>query len=120
MVLKHFLCSAVMGMLLARQETAVKRFYQKKLKQIGQAKAQVAAARKLSAVVCWVLTHRETYREQDEELTERKMARLDRAAESPPTEVTPEDLERIGTNLSEKAEILERLIRESDTSRPGD
>jgi transposase len=120
MVLKHFLCSAVMGMLLARQETAVKRFYQKKLKQIGQSKAQVAAARKLSAVVWWVLTHREAYREQDEELTERKMARLDRAAESPPTEVTPEDLETIGTNLSEKAEILERLIRESDTSRPGD
>ena len=120
MVLKRFLCGAVMGMLLARQDTAVKRFYQKKAKQIGQPKAQVAAARKLSAVVWWVLTHQEAYREQDEGLTERKVARLDRASEHPPTEVLPEDLETIGTRLAEKSQILDRLARENYASRMGE
>jgi hypothetical protein len=66
-----------MGMQLARQETAVKRFYQKKAKQIGQAKAQVAAARKLSAVVWWILTNRSPYPEQDEGLSARKADNLD-------------------------------------------
>ncbi len=120
MVLKRFLCGAVMGMLLARQETAVKRFYQKKVKQIGQPKAQVAAARKLSAVVWWVLTHREAYREQDEDLTERKAARLDRAAQHPPTEISPPELETIGTRLSEKVDALDRLSREIGSAQVGE
>jgi transposase len=109
MVLKRFLCGAVMGMLLARQETAIKRFYQKKAKQIGPAKAQVAAARKLSAVVWWVLTHQEVYREQDEGLTERKTARLDRMAQRPPAEIGPEELEAIGVQLSKKVDALDHL-----------
>jgi transposase len=120
MVLKRFLCGAVMGMLLARQETAVKRFYQKKAKQIGQPKAQVAAARKLSAVVWWVLTHREAYREEDEELTERKAARLDRAAQHPPSEIGSEKLETIGTRLAEKVDALDRLSREVDSGQIGE
>ena len=120
MVLKRFLCGAVMGMLLARQETAIKRFYQKKAKQIGQAKAQVAAARKLSAVVWWVLTHQETYREQDEGLTERKTARLDRTAQHPPSEIGPEELEAIGVRLSKKVEPLDRLSREIGSTHHGE
>jgi transposase len=114
MVLKRFLCTAVMGMLLARQETAVKRFYQKKAKQIGQAKAQVAAARKLSAVVWWILTNQHPYLEQDEGLTERKAVRLSRVAEVAPTLMSSEELEAIGSALSEKAEALDRLAQEND------
>jgi transposase len=120
MVLKRFLCGAVMGMLLARQETAIKRFYQKKAKQIGQAKAQVAAARKLSAVVWWVLTHQEVYREQDEGLTERKTARLDRTAQRPPAEIGPEELEAIGVQLSKKVDALDHLSREIGSTQLGE
>jgi transposase len=116
MVLKAFLCSAVMGMMLARQETAIKRFYQKKAKQIGQPKAQVAAARKLSAVVWWILTNRQPYREQDEALTERKEALLDRTAAVRPTEIDGPTLERLGATLSDKVEALDRLARESGSA----
>jgi hypothetical protein len=112
MVLKRFLCGAVMGMLHARQETAVKRFYQKKSKQIGGAKAQVAAARKLSAVVWWILTNRHPYREQDEDLTERKESKLDRVASEPAVSVSDEELTSIGGALAEKASVLDRLERE--------
>lgn len=112
MVLKRFLCGAVMGMLLARQETSVKRFYQRKAKQIGGAKAQVAAARKLSAVVWWILTHHAPYREQDEALTERKESKLDRVASRPTVPVTPEELTALGTEVGQKAAVLERLNRE--------
>ncbi|MGA7922740.1 MAG: transposase [Thermoplasmata archaeon] len=113
MVLKRFLCGAVMGMQLARQDTAVKRFYQKKAKQIGSAKAQVAAARKLSAVVWWILTHHAPYQEQDEELSARKGANLDRAATLPPPTVSEEELRSIGDELVSQADTLERLERES-------
>jgi transposase len=113
MVLKRFLCNAVMGMQLARQETAVKRFYQKKTKQLGQAKAQVAAARKLSAVVWWILTNRQPYQEQDERLSARKGENLDRMAAVPPPSISAEELRSIGENLVEQAETLERLDRES-------
>lgn len=113
MVLKSFLCSAVMGMMLARQETTIKRFYRKKVRQIGQPKAQVAAARKLSAVVWWVLTNRQPYREQDEALSERKGALLDRTAAIPSVEVDRPSLELLGAQLSGKVEALDRLSRES-------
>jgi transposase len=116
MVLKSFLCSAVMGMMLARQETAIKRFYRRKVKQIGQPKAQVAAARKLSAVVWWVLTNRQPYREQDESLTERKEALLDRTAAVRPTEIDGPSLERLGVALSGKVEALDRLAHESGST----
>jgi transposase len=112
MVLKRFLCGAVMGMLLARQDTAVKQFYQKKAKQIGGAKAQVAAARKLSAVVWWILTNRAPYREQDQDLTERKEAKLDRVAAHPTEQLSPEALTALGEELGAKASILDRLNRE--------
>ena len=117
MVLKRFLCNAVMGMQLARQETAIKRFYQKKAKQIGQAKAQVAAARKLSAVVWWILSNRQPYREQDEGLSARKGANLDRVAAVPPPTVSAEELRSIGEELVAKSDTLERLARESGYAR---
>jgi hypothetical protein len=97
MLLKTFLCSAIRGMVLARQETAIKRFYQKKAKQIGRPNTQVAAARKLSAVVGWILTNRQAYREQDEALTERKEALLVRTAAVRPVELDGPALERLGT-----------------------
>lgn len=112
LVLKRFLCNAVMGMSLARQETGVKRFYQKKSQQLGHPKAQVAAARKLSAVVWWILSHRQPYREQDEKLTERKEVRLEREAIRTVPEVSSELLERIGAELAEKGETLARLESE--------
>ena len=63
---------AVQGMLKLTDETAVTRFYRKKEKEIGAAKAQVAAARKLACVVWAVLTYGKPYAEEDEELTVRK------------------------------------------------
>ena len=114
MVLKHFLCNAVMGMQLARQETAVKRFYQRKAQQIGRAKAQVAAARKLSAVVWWILMNRSPYQEQDEGLSARKAENLDRVAAAPPPTVSAEELGALGEELVTHADTLERLGREED------
>src|SRR5580658_3827584 len=114
-VLKRFLCGAVMGMLLARQDTAVKRFYRQKSKRIGGAKAQVAAARKLSAVVWWILTHRTPYREQDEDLTERKEAQLDRVAQPSTALVSVEELTARGAEVEAKTELLGRLHREGST-----
>jgi transposase len=111
MVLKHFLCNAVMGMQLARQETAVKRFYQKKSKEIGQAKAQVAAARKLSAVVWWILTNRQPYREQDEGLSARKGENLDRVAATPPPTMSAQELSALGEELVRQADTIEKLGR---------
>lgn len=113
MVLKRFLCGAVMGMTLARQDTAVKRFYRKKALQIGQPKAQVAAARKLSAVVWWILTHRQPYKEEDPRLTEQKGARLDRVAHDPPTEVGAAQIQQLTNGLAERAAAIDRLQRES-------
>jgi len=112
-VLKRFLCTEVMGRQLAAQETAVKRFYRKKLKTIGPGKAQVAAVRKLSAVVWWNLTHRQPYREQDEELTCRKGSRLERVAVVPVTEVSAEELASVGERLEARVASLERPGRES-------
>ena len=117
-VLKRFLCGAVMGMLMASQETAVKRFYRKKVKVIGTGKAQVAAARKLSAVVWWILTHRVPYVEQDEALSERKEARLERVALTPPPVVSSEDLQAVGEALGSRADALNRLERESTFTVP--
>ncbi|HTT73828.1 MAG TPA: IS110 family transposase [Thermoplasmata archaeon] len=111
LVLKRFLCNAVMGMQLARQETAVKRFYQKKSKQIGQAKAQVAAARKLSAAVWWILTNRQPYREQDEGLSARKGEKLDRVAATPPPTVSAQELSALGEELLTQADTIEKLGR---------
>lgn len=102
-----------MGMQLARQDTTVKRFFQKKAKQIGAAKAQVAAARKLSAVVWWILTNRQPYREQDEGLSERKEQNLDRVAATPPQTVSPEELNELGAELTAQVDTLQKLGREN-------
>jgi len=103
----------VVGLQLARQERAVQRFYQKKAKQIGQAKAQVAAARKLSAVVWWILTNRLPYQEQDEGLSARKGETLDRVAAAPPPSICAEELRSLGEERVGQADTLERLERES-------
>lgn len=117
-VLKRFLCGAVMGMLRANQDTAIKRFYRKKAKAIGTGKAQVAAARKLSAVVWWILTHHQPYVEQDVGLSARKEATLERVVLTPTPEVTPADLQAVGEELGGRADVLGRLERESAFTHP--
>jgi transposase len=111
-VLKRFLCIAVQGMLRASQETAIKRFYEKKVKAIGAQKAQVAAARKLACAVWWMLTHHEAFKDQDEELTEQKAKRMQSVSERPTSEVTEEDLEEVAKALEERLPTLNRLSTE--------
>ena len=112
MVLKRFLCIAVQGMLRSKQETTIKRFYAKKAKTIGAAKAQVAAARKLACAIWHMLTHGEPYRDADDELTKRKTSRMARTAEQDVALPTARDLEGIGEKLTARAGALERLDRE--------
>ena len=79
-ILKSLLCTAVQGMLKCTTETALAKFYRKKEKTIGAAKAQVAAARKHACVVWAVLTTRQPYVEENEELTARKTAAMSRSS----------------------------------------
>ncbi|MGI0130507.1 MAG: IS110 family transposase [Thermoplasmata archaeon] len=111
-VLKRFLCIAVQGMLRANQETAIRRFYEKKAKAIGAQKAQVAAARKLACAIWWMLSHNEAFKDQDEALTERKAKRMQTVSERPTPEVTEEDLEKVGRALEERLPTLSRLTTE--------
>jgi hypothetical protein len=111
-VLKRFLCIAVQGMLRAKQETAIRRFYEKKAKTIGTQKAQVAAARKLACAVWWMLTYHEAFKDQDEELTDRKAKRMQSVSERPTPELTAEDLEKVGKALEERLPTLSRLTAE--------
>ena len=112
MVLKRFLCIAVQGMLRAKQDTTIKRFYAKKAKSIGTAKAQVAAARKLACAIWYMLSHNEAYRDADTELSERKLTKMARTATSEVALPTSRDLESLGEKLTGKADALERLVRE--------
>ena len=112
MVLKRFLCIAVQGMLRAKQDTTIKRFYTKKAKSIGAPKAQVAAARKLACAIWYMLSHHEAYRDADTELSERKLTKMERTATSEVALPTARDLESLGEKLTGKADALERLARE--------
>ncbi len=77
----------------------------------------MAAARKLSAVVWWILTNRKPYREQDEGLSARKGANLDRVVTVPPPTVSTEDLSALGEELVAHTDTLERLGREENDRR---
>lgn len=111
-VLKRFLCIAVQGMPRARQETAIRRFYEKKAKAIGAQKAQVAAARKLACAIWWMLSHHEAFQDQDDALTVRKAKRMQSVPERPTPEVTAEDLEKVGRALEDRLPTLSRLTTE--------
>lgn len=110
---KRFLCLAVMGIRRGGRETTIGRFYAKKEKQIGAAKAQVAAARKLSAVIWHMLTYRHPYAEQDEGLAERKAHNLARTAQRPSLAMSVAELEHEAEQLVTKAETLARMSGEA-------
>jgi transposase len=112
-VLKRFLCIAVQGMLKAKQDTSIKRFYEKKAKSIGAPKAQVAAARKLACAIWFMLSHREPFKDEDEELTARKEDRMVARARKEIEEITPERLASVGEELIGRTPLLERLAREA-------
>jgi hypothetical protein len=108
-VLKFFLCSAVLGAIRASTPNSVAKFYNKKAKQIGGGKAQVAAARKLSGIVWKILTSGQLYAEENPALTHRKVTRMNRMAKSPGKAVTDEELMAMATEIGNKQEVLKRL-----------
>ena len=112
MVLKRFLCIAVPGMLWSKPETTLKRFYTKKAKTIGSAKAQVAAARKLAHAIWYLPSHDEPYRDVASELSDRKVTRMERTATSAAALPTARDLQSVGEKLTGRVGALERFARE--------
>ena len=112
-VLKAFLCTAVLAMLKANQETAVTRFFREKMRTRPPMLAQVAAARKLSGEIWKILTYHVAYREQDANLSERKEQRMRKIAEEPVAEVSAEALDSLADRLSGKTDVLDRLQEEA-------
>ena len=110
-ILKSLLCTAVQGMLKSAKETAIARFYWKKEKSIGAAKAQVAAARKLACVVWAMLTSGKPYVEEDRDLTARKKMTMDKHAMKAAA-FSEQELLDITELLCTKTEILNRLKEE--------
>ena len=111
LMLKSLLCTAVQGMLKSSNETAVARFYRKKEKTIGVAKAQVAAARKLACVVWAILTNRLSYIEKNEELTERKMASMNRSSKKT-VAFSEQQLNDVTELLCAKTTVVDKLKEE--------
>ena len=112
-VLKAFLCTAVLAMLKANQETAVTRFFREKMRTRPPMLAQVAAARKLSGEIWKILTYHVAYREQDANLSERKEQRMRKIAEEPVAEVSAEALDSLADRLSGKTDVLDHLQQEA-------
>ena len=117
MILKAFLCTAVQGMMKANQRTAVTEFFREKSKSQPLQKAQVAAARKLSAEVWKILTFETPYREEDADLTARKARRMRRIAEPTIPEISQGVMNALADRLSGKAEILQNLQEEAGGAR---
>lgn len=115
-VLKAFLCTTVMAMLKATQETAVTRFYREKAKTRPPMLAQVAAARKLSCEIWKILTYQVPYRDEDAGLTGKKERRMQKIAEEPTPEVSVETLDSLADRLSGKADVLGHLEEEAGDS----
>jgi transposase len=113
MTLKHFLCLGVTCMLKAGRETRIKVFYAKKAKQIGAAKAQVAAARKLACAIWKMLTDEVSYADEDEELTARKGEAMKRDAKELMRVLSEEELQAMGEIVAGKAEVFDRLSQEA-------
>ncbi len=112
-LLKRFLCLAVRGIVRTQQESTIGRFYEKKAKQIGAAKAQVAAARKLSAVIWHMLTFQHPYTEQDGELSDRKAQNVERVARRPSMAMSAAEVEFEAEQLLAKADVLVRMGEEA-------
>ena len=111
LILKLLLCTAVQGMLKSTNETAVTRFYHKKEKTIGAAKAQVAAARKLACVVWAVLTRQQPYAEENEELTALKTVKMNRSSKKAVT-FSEEQLNEVTELLCTRSVVIDKLKEE--------
>ena len=119
MQLKSFLCTAVKGMLRAKEETAVTAFYHKKLASQPPQKATVSAARKLSGEIWKILTFEVPYREEDADLTERKKKRMEKVLKEVHPKITPEELTKLVDRLSGKTQVLQRLQEETGEAENG-
>lgn len=113
-VLKYFLCNAVQGATRASKPNSIAKFYKKKSKQIGQGKAQVAAARKLAGILWTILMTKTPYVEENPALTQRKLARMELKARAPEHHVTTEELNELASNISAKEQVLKRLLPEDE------
>jgi transposase len=107
MVLKYALTCAVRGAVSARKNTAVKRFYLKHCKRMGNQKAEVAAARKMACVVWKVLTTHQPYREEDERLTAKKKRILAWKAKRQEKNISS-DIRQLTETLMGETAILEK------------
>jgi transposase len=112
-VLKSFFCTAVQGMLLANQQTAVGQFYREKAVSRSRQTALVAAARKLSAEVWKMMTFGVPYREEDADLTVRKTKIMEHVAREDAPEVTEEQMNGLADRLGAKSDVLTRLELEA-------
>jgi len=113
-VLKFFLCNAVQGAVRASKPNSIAKFYHRKAKQIGHAKAQVAAARKLAGILWTILVSGEPYREENPALTQRKKARMELRAKAPQQPVTTEQLNELANDITAKEQVLKRLLPEDE------
>ena len=67
----------------ARQHDArFKAYYERVAKRRGKQKAVVAVAKEMLVIIWFMLTRREPYRDQDPQLVERKLKRMNTLAES--------------------------------------
>src|SRR5487761_1361594 len=108
-VLKYALTCAVRGAARAEANTAVKRVYFKQIKRGKAAQdAEVVAARKLACIVWKILTSKQRYVEEDENLTERKRKQIaSKARDAIPNLVRPESILKLAEELKSSAEILQ-------------
>jgi transposase len=106
MILKSALTCAVRGAVSAEKNSAVKRFYLKRLKRMGGQKAEVAAARKMACIVWKVLRTRQPYREEDKRLTARKRRTLSWKAKRQDSD--PSDIRQLAEDLVGDVTVLER------------
>lgn len=85
--LRSFLCNAVL--LLVRRPGKIRNFYQQLLPK-GKKVALVACARKLLVIIWKMLVYKKPFRENDPDLSRRKIAMLIRAARRYPVEESEE------------------------------
>lgn len=108
-VLKYFLVNAVHGAAHSHKPNSIAKFYRKKEKQIGQPKAQIAAARKLAGIVWRILLDQRPYVDEDPRLTKNKAARLEATAGRETKSITQDQLQALAERLGSKEEVLRRL-----------
>jgi transposase len=113
-VLKYALTCGVIGAVRASTSSAVKRLH---LRRIAKGKspqdAQVVAARKLACIVWKLLTSKQRYVEEDENLTARKMKNVSYLATRTLEHTTkPEDVPVLISGLASGTKVLEMYSKE--------